>query len=57
MVYCNFGSNYFIFIMKNIIRHILLFISHYSSKLNVWSWQMLWGNTDTGYGYKKINNK
>ncbi len=43
--------------MKNIIRHILLFISHYSSKLNVWSWQMLWGNTDTGYGYKKINNK
>ena len=37
------------------MKHIVLFIYHWSSKLNVWSWQKLWGNRDTGYGYK--NNK
>jgi len=35
------------------IRHTLLFINHYSSKFSVWSWQKLWGNKQTGYGYKK----
>ena len=35
------------------MKHILLFINHWSSKLNVWSWQKLWGNRDKGLGYKK----
>ncbi len=35
------------------MKHILLFINHWSSKLNVWSWQKLWKNRDTGLGYKK----
>ena len=39
--------------MKNTLRLIVLFINHYSGKLQVWSWQKLWGNKIKGYGYKK----
>jgi len=35
------------------MKHFVLFIYHWSSKLNVWSWQKLWGNRETGIGYKK----
>ena len=36
------------------IRYILLErLSHYSSKISVWSWQKLWGNRKTGRGYRK----
>jgi hypothetical protein len=35
------------------MKHILLFINHWSSKINVWSWQKLWGSRDKGLGYKK----
>ena len=35
------------------MKKILLFINHYSSKLQVWSWQKLWGNRKAGFGYKK----
>jgi hypothetical protein len=35
------------------MKHFVLFISKYSSKLQVWSWQKLWGNRRTGLGYKK----
>lgn len=34
------------------MKHIILFINHYSSKIQVWSWQKLWGNKKTGLGYK-----
>jgi len=34
------------------MKTLLLFISHYSSKLQVWSWQKLWGDRKKGYGYK-----
>ena len=34
------------------MKHILLFINHYTSKLSVWSWQKLWGNRQKGYGYR-----
>ena len=34
------------------MKHILLFINHCSSKLNVWSWQKLWGSREKGIGYK-----
>ena len=34
------------------MKKILLFINHYSSKINVWSWQKLWGNRKNGIGYK-----
>jgi len=34
------------------MKTIVLFINHYSSKLQVWSWQKLWGNRKTGLGYK-----
>lgn len=33
------------------MKTFCLFIYHYSSKLNVWSWQKLWGNRQ-GIGYK-----
>ena len=26
------------------MKHIILFLYHWSSKINVWSWQKLWGN-------------
>jgi len=35
------------------MKTLLLFINHYTSKLQVWSWQKLWGNKVKGYGYKK----
>tara|TARA_R110002096_G_scaffold217115_1_gene405111 strand:- start:594 stop:701 length:108 start_codon:yes stop_codon:yes gene_type:complete len=35
------------------MKTIVLFIHHYSSKLQVWSWQKLWGNRKEGLGYKK----
>ena len=34
------------------MKKFLLFINHYSSKINVWSWQKLWGNRKNGIGYK-----
>lgn len=34
------------------MKTFCLFIYHYSSKLNVWSWQKLWGNREKGIGYK-----
>ncbi|BAQ94147.1 hypothetical protein HOQ51_gp08 [uncultured phage_MedDCM-OCT-S35-C6] len=39
--------------IDKITYYLLIKISHYSSKLNVWSWQKLWGNKKTGKGYKK----
>ena len=36
-----------------LMKTLLLLISHYSSKLQVWSWQKLWGDRKTGYGYNK----
>tara|TARA_B110000259_G_C13796989_1_gene315145 strand:+ start:334 stop:459 length:126 start_codon:yes stop_codon:yes gene_type:complete len=40
--------------MKNrIIYYVLSKISHYSSKISVWSWQQLWGNKKTGKGYNR----
>ena len=35
------------------IKYILEFIYHYSTSLNSWSWQKLYGNREKGYGYKK----
>ena len=35
------------------IRYILEKINHYSTGLTTWSWQKLYGNRKTGYGYKK----
>jgi len=34
------------------MKHIVLFIYHWSSKIHVWSWQKLWGNRES-MGYKK----
>ena len=42
--------------MKNTLRLIVLFINHYSSKLQVWSWQKLWGNRKEGLGYRGYKN-
>ena len=39
------------------IDKILNIIEKYSSKLNVWSWQLRWGNREKGYGYKNNRNK
>ena len=39
---------------KKMIKFLLEKIYHYSSALNVWSWQKLYGNKRTGLGYKKI---
>jgi len=39
------------------MKYIALFIYHYSSKLNTWSWQKLYGNKKTGLGYKTKVNK
>ena len=40
------------------MKHIMLFICHYSSKLQVWSWQKLYGNKKTGLAYKnKVNTE
>ena len=38
---------------KKKMKHIVLFVYHYSSKLNTWSWQKLWGDRVKGLGYKK----
>ena len=35
------------------IKIILETINHYSTALTSWSWQKLYGNRKTGYGYKK----
>jgi hypothetical protein len=35
------------------IKHIILFVYHYSTKLSSWSWQKLYSNRKTGLGYKK----
>jgi hypothetical protein len=34
------------------IDWILGKIEHYSSKINVWTWQKRWGNRDNGTGYQ-----
>ena len=34
-------------------KKILEFLYHWSSKINVWSWQKLYGNRETGIGYKR----
>ena len=35
------------------MKHIVLFIYHWSSVLNSWSWQKLYCNRKDGLGYKK----
>ena len=35
------------------MKHIVLFIYHWSTYLTGWSWQKLYGNRKTGLGYKK----
>ena len=35
------------------MKIIVLFIYHWSSKLNTWSWQKLYGDRTTGLGFKK----
>ncbi len=35
------------------IKKFLEFVYHWSSKLNVWSWQKLYGSKEKGYGYRK----
>ena len=35
-------------------KKIVEFLYHWSSKINVWSWQKLYGNRRTGIGYKRI---
>ena len=35
------------------MKHIVLFIYQYSSKLSSWSWQKLYKNRKSGLGYKK----
>lgn len=35
------------------IKYILEKIYHYSTYLTSWSWQKLYGNRKTGYGYKR----
>jgi len=39
--------------IKEILKYILMRIYHYSTYLTAWSWQKLYGNRKTGYGYKK----
>lgn len=39
--------------MDRIVYIFLERLSHYSSKISIWSWQKLWGNRKTGIGYKK----
>ena len=39
------------------IDKILNIIEKYSSKLNVWAWQLRCGNREKGYGYKHNRNK
>jgi len=34
------------------MKTIVLFIYHWSGKLNTWSWQKLYGDRKTGLGYK-----
>ena len=35
------------------IRYLIERIYHYSTYLSSWSWQKLYGNRKTGYGYRK----
>ena len=35
------------------IKYILKKIYHYSTALTSWSWQKLYGDRKTGYGYKR----
>jgi len=35
------------------LKFLLEIIYHYSSALNSWSWQKLYGNRQTGKGYDK----
>lgn len=35
------------------MKHIVLFIYHWSTYLTSWSWKKLYGNRKTGLGYKK----
>ena len=35
------------------IKYILKIIYHYSTALTSWSWQKLYGNRKTGYGFKR----
>ena len=35
------------------IKYFLEVIYHYSTALTSWSWTKLYGNRETGYGYKK----
>ena len=35
------------------IDKFLSIVEHYSSKLNVWAWNLRWKNRKDGYGYKK----
>jgi hypothetical protein len=34
------------------LKKILLIINHYSSKIQVWSWQKLWADRKKGVGYE-----
>ena len=36
------------------IKYFVEKIYHYSSALNSWSWQKLYGNSQMGIGYKRI---
>jgi len=38
---------------KKMIKFLLEKIYHYSSALNVWSWQKLYGDKKKGWGYRK----
>jgi len=35
-------------------KKIVEFLYNWSSKINAWSWQKLYGNRQTGIGYKRI---
>lgn len=35
------------------IKHIVLFIYHYSTKLSSWSWQKLYSDREKGLGYRE----
>ena len=42
-------------LFKNMcLKNIVLFIYHWSTKLNSWSWQKLYSNRKTGLGYKEM---
>ena len=39
------------------IKYLLEKIYHYSTALTSWSWQKLYGNRETGYGYRKRHDE